>query len=128
MQVVEIENDVDTPSGVEVVSEFVEVEGALNETQVEALLGFLRSDSPEESDADLILSISRADSDSVVELFPTLLARFPTIYQHLYTSSLQVRVIEALATILLGFLNRVYDFISNRLFGFARIVEEVHSG
>src|SRR3546814_7399276 len=52
MQVVEIENYVDTPSGVEVVSEFVEVEGALNETQVEALLGFLRSDSLEESDAD----------------------------------------------------------------------------
>src|SRR3546814_12713009 len=38
MQVVEIENYVDTPSGVEVVSEFVEVEGALNETQVEAII------------------------------------------------------------------------------------------
>src|SRR3546814_10426310 len=98
MKVVEIENYVDTPSGVEVVSEFVEVEGALNETQVEALLGFLRSDSLEESDADLILSILRANSDSVLELFPTLLAKFPNIYKHLYTVSLQVRDREALAT------------------------------
>src|SRR3546814_14795739 len=91
MQVVEIENYVDTPSGVEVVSEFVEVEGALNETQVEALLGFLRSDSLEESDADLILSILRANRDSVIELFPTFISNVQNIYKHLYTVSLQVR-------------------------------------
>jgi hypothetical protein len=127
-QVVEIEQYIDTPSGVEVVSELVEVDRVLNQTQVDALLGFLRSDALEESDADLILSILRSHSDSVLEFFPILLTKFPNIYKHLYTVSLQIRDKEALATVLLDFLNQGDDFLEYQLFWLAVIAEESLSG
>src|SRR3546814_4496680 len=58
----------------------------------------------------------------------TLLAKFPNIYKHLYTVSLQVRDREALATILLEFLNQGDDFIEHQLFWLAAIAEEALSG
>lgn len=127
MQVVEIEQYVDTLSGVEVVSESVEVEAALNATQVDALLAFLRSDSLEESDADLILSILRAHSDSILEFFPILLRKFPNIYKHLYTVALQTSDREELASILIEFWEEEGELLEYQLFWLAVITEEALS-
>lgn len=128
MEVVEIEQYVDTPSGAEIVSELVEVERTLDKSQVDALLGYLKSASLEESDADLILNILRAHSDSVLEYFPVLLAKFPNMYKHLFTVALQIKDKEGLAEILLKFLNQGDDFIEHQLFWLAVITEEVLSG
>jgi hypothetical protein len=128
MQVVEIEEYIDTPSGVEVVTESVEIEASLDSAQVEALLEFLRSDALEESDADLILNILRAHSDSVLEFFPILLRKFPNIYKHLYSVALQVSDREELATILLDFLSDETELLEYQLFWLTVIAEESLAG
>ena len=127
LQIVEVEQFVDTASGVEVVSESVEVEAALNSAQVEALLAFLRSDLLEEGDADLILNILRSHSDSVLEFFPILLRKFPNIYKHLYTVALQTSDRGELASILVEFLKEGYALLEYQLFWLAVIAEEALS-
>ncbi|QQP99475.1 antiviral reverse transcriptase Drt5 [Lysobacter enzymogenes] len=124
MEVVEIEEYLDTPSGVEVVSGLVEVERNLSGDQVETLLTFLKDDSLEESDADLILSILRAHSDSVVAYLPSLLSKFPNIYKHIYAISGQIGDKEALARIILDFLGGERNLLEYQLFWLGVIVEE----
>ncbi len=127
MEVVSIEDYIDTPSGVEVISEEIEIEKNLDASQVEILLGFLALDSLEESDADLILNILRSHSDSVLEYFPVLLRKFPNIYKHLYTLAAYTSDRNTLAAIIFEYLNEGDAFLEYQLFWLAVIVEETLS-
>lgn len=124
LEVVEIEEYIDTASGVEVTSDLVEVEHQLSSTQIETLLAFLKDDALEESDAELILNILRMHSDSLLEYLPVLFARFPNLYKQLHAVSSHVSDKEELANVLLKFLQGSEPLLEYQLFWLAQIVEE----
>lgn len=128
MEVVEIEVYVDTPSGVEIGSEEVEIQKNLDPGQIEILLGFLKDDALEESDADLILNILRSHSDSILEHLPILLRKFPNIYKHIYVLAVEIADKEALASVLLDFLGGAPVLLEHQLFWIAVIAEETLQG
>jgi hypothetical protein len=124
-EVIEVDVYIDTPSGVEVGSEEVEIAHQLSAKQVDALLSFLRDEALEESDADLILNVLRTHSDSVLEYLPILLAKFPNIYKHLYSLSASISDREALARVVMDFIAGDSYLIEHQLFWLAVIAEEV---
>ncbi|WP_329740867.1 antiviral reverse transcriptase Drt5 [Dyella sp. A6] len=124
LEVVEIEDFIETASGVEVTSEMVEVEHQLSVAQVEMLLSFLKDDALEESDAEVILNILRMHSDSMLEYLPVLFARFPNLYKQLHAVCSHVNDKEGLADVLLKFLEESEPLLEYQLFWLAHIVEE----
>lgn len=124
LQVVEIEDYIETASGVEVTSEMIEVEQQLSAGQIETLLAFLKDDALEESDAELILNILRMHSDSLLEYLPVLFARFPNLYKQLHAVCSHVSDKEGLADVLLKFLQESEPMLECQLFWLAHIVEE----
>lgn len=117
-------------SGVEVETETVELEfeNTLNASQVEILLGLLREDTLEESDAELVLSALKAHSDSLLELIPSLLGRFPNITKHLYSICSSISDKESLGQAILGFINSQESLLEYQLFWLAVLVEEQLEG
>lgn len=111
-------------SGVAVVETAVEIEKSLNQEQIEALMVLLKDDDLEESDADLILSFLRSHSDSLLELFPTLLERFPNIIKHIYSICSEITDKKALAKIIHDFLHSGIDFLEYQLFWLGVILED----
>ncbi|MEW8190489.1 MAG: antiviral reverse transcriptase Drt5 [Candidatus Thiodiazotropha endolucinida] len=116
--------EVATASGVELVETEVEVENSLNQGQVEALMELLRSEALEESDADLILGFLRTHSDSLLELLPTLLERFPNLIKHIYSVCAEVHDKEALANIILEYLSTESNFLEYQLFWLGALIED----
>lgn len=124
LEVVEIEDYIETASGVEVALERVEVEHQLSPAQIETLLAFLKDDALEEADAELILNILRMHSDSLLEYLPVLLARFPNLYKQFHAVCSHVNDVEALASVLLKFLQDSGPLLEYQLFWLVHIVEE----
>ncbi|MCU7805981.1 MAG: RNA-directed DNA polymerase [Candidatus Thiodiazotropha sp. (ex Lucinoma borealis)] len=116
--------EVATASGVELVETEVEIENSLNQGQVDALMELLRSEALEESDADLILGFLRTHSDSLLELLPTLLERFPNLIKHIYSVCAEVHDKEALANIILEYLSTESNFLEYQLFWLAVLIED----
>lgn len=117
-----------TASGVEVVETGVEIENCLSKDQVEGLMTLLKDDDLDESDADLILSFLRSHSDSLIELFPLLLERFPNIIKHIYSVCSEITDKEALAKIIHDFLHSGIDLQEYQLFWLGAILEDYLSG
>jgi len=124
LEVVEIEDYIETASGVEVTSEMVEVEHQLSAAQVETLLSFLKDDALEESDAEVILNILRLHSDSMLEYLPILFARFPNLYKQLHAACSHVNDKEGLADVLLEFMRNSEPLLEYQLFWLAHIAED----
>lgn len=102
----------------------LEVENSLDEGQVDTLLGFLKSDELEESDADLILNVLKAHSDSIVEYLPALLFKFPNISKHIFALSQNITDKEELSEIIFDYLKTSENFLEYQLFWIATIAEE----
>lgn len=127
-EVVEIEVPVDEVFGSGITTAFetieVDIESNLSLGQVETLLGLLREDTLEESDADLILSFLKSHSDSLLELVPHLLGRFPNITKHLYSICSSIHDKELLAKTILEFINTQENLLEYQLFWLAVMAEE----
>lgn len=117
-----------TASGVEVIETEVEVENSLSSEQVEALMALLKSDDLEESDADLILGFLRAHSDSLLELMPILLERYPNLIRHIHSICADVTDKKGLSKVINGYLNENTDFLEYQLFWIASILEDYLQG
>jgi len=117
-----------TASGVAVIETEVEIENCLSEEQIEGLMALLKDDDLDESDADLILSFLRSHSNSLIELFPILLERFPNIIKHIYSICSEISDKEALAKIIHDFLHSGCDFLEYQLFWIGAILEDHLSG
>jgi len=115
-------------SGVAVIETEVEVEKSLNQEQIAGLLALLKDDDLEESDADLILSFLRSHSDSLLELFPTLLEKFPNIIKHIYSICSEITDKEALTKIIYEFLHSGINFLEYQLFWLGAMLEDHLSG
>jgi len=113
-----------TPSGVDMVETEVEIENPLSAEQTQALMSLLKDEALEESDADLILSFLRVHTESVLELMPILLERFPNLMKQIYAVCAEVPDKKELSKIILKFLKTGSFFLEYQLFWLAAIVED----
>jgi hypothetical protein len=113
-----------TPSGVDFVETEVEIEKSLSAEQVQALIGLLKSEALEESDADLILVFLRTHTESVLELMPILLEKFPNLIKQIYAVCAHVPDKKGLSNVILDFLKTHSFFLEYQLFWLAAIVED----
>jgi hypothetical protein len=124
MEIVSDVKEVVTASSIDMVEVEFEIESPLNESQVKALLVLLRDDALEESDADQILGFLRSHSDDILEHIPGLLRRFPNLAKHIYSFCGAISEKAELSTLLLEFLNEESFFLEYQLFWIACIVED----
>lgn len=120
--------EVYTASGVTVVETETEVESSLSTDQVEALMSLLRDDSLEESEADLILGFLRMHSDSLLELMPDLLDRFPNLIKHIHSVCAGITDKDGLSRVINDYLCSESDFLEYQLFWIASILEDYLQG
>jgi hypothetical protein len=102
----------------------IEVEKKLDEQQIATLLGLLKRDDLEEADADLILSLLKTHSDSLLTLIPSLLNRFPNITKHIYLVCSAVQDKEGLSAAVQAYLSDSKHFLEYQLFWLAVLAEE----
>lgn len=104
----------------------VEIENALDDDQVQTLIGLLKDDEADESDADMILGFLRkhAESDHLLEVIPELLSRFPNLIKHIYSVCADVEDKEGLKTVLTNYLTEDDSYLEYQLFWLVRIVED----
>lgn len=117
-----------TASGVELIETEIEVETNLSSEQVEALMALLKDDRLEESDADLILGFLRAHSDSLLELMPLLLDRYPNLIKHIHSVCADITDKECLSKIIHEYLSNGYGFLEYQLFWVGSILEDYLQG
>lgn len=117
-----------TASGVEPVEVDAEIEGTLDQQQIDALLNLLKDENLEETDAERILFFLRSYSDSILEHIPTLLARFPNLIKHIYAMCGAIKEKKELAAVILNYLKSESYFLEYQLFWLACIVEDYLMG
>ncbi len=120
--------EVPTASGVELIETEIEVEYNLSSEQVDGLMNLLKEDDLEESDADLILGFLRLHSDSLLELMPVLLTRFPNLIKHIYSVCSDIRDKEGLTKVIYEYLNSETSFLEYQLFWVGAILEDYLQG
>ena len=84
----------------------IEIEKALDVDQVRSLVGLLKNDEADESDAEMILGFlsKHAESDHLLEVIPELLLRFPNLVKQIHSVCANVEDKEGLKSILLEYL------------------------
>ncbi|MNJ29422.1 hypothetical protein D3C77_239890 [compost metagenome] len=116
-----------TPSGVGVI-EWEEdgeiVEKDLSTNQIDALLGILKNESIEETDADRILEFLRSHSDSLLDQLPTLLLRFPNLIKHIHSICAEINDKKRLVSVIDGFLDKKPYLLEYQIFWLASIIED----
>ncbi len=117
-----------TASGMELVETEIEVEKSLSQEQVNGLMSLLREDDLEETDADLILGFLRSHSDSLLELLPTLLDKFPNIIKHVYSICSDITDKAGLSKVINEFINSGSALLEYQLFWLGVILEDHLSG
>ena len=120
--------EVATVSGVEFIETEMEVESSLSRDQVDALMGLLRSEALEESDADLILSFLRVHSDSLLDFLPICLRKFPNLIRQLYSICSDISDRNSLVRIVQNYLDQENYFLEYQLFWLICIVEDYLMG
>tara|TARA_R110002051_G_scaffold232149_1_gene293946 strand:- start:70 stop:1554 length:1485 start_codon:yes stop_codon:yes gene_type:complete len=117
-----------TASGMEVVETEVEVEKSLSQEQVDGLMSLLKEDDLDESDADLILSFLRSHSDSLLELLPTLLEKFPNMIKHIYSICGDITDKNSLSKVINHFISSGAKLLEYQLFWIGAILEDHLAG
>src|SRR5690554_365344 len=117
-----------TASGVAVIETEVEIENSLSQEQINGLMALLKDDDLEESDADLILTFLRSHSDSLLEIFPTLLEKFPNIIKHIYSICSEITDKVTLTKIIHDFLHSGTVLLEYQLFWLGATLEDFLSG
>lgn len=128
MEVIQVEVPTAGLSGLDFEQIELQIENNLNKDQVDTLLSFLKSEELEESDADLILNVLKAHSDSIIEYLPILLARFPNISKHIFFLSQNITDKDELSEIIFEYLCSSDYFLEYQLFWLATIAEECLHG
>lgn len=120
--------EIHTASGIAVVETEVEEDLVLSEEQVGSLLNLLKNENLEESEADVILSFLRLHSDSLLELLPTLLTKFPNLIKHIHTICGGIEDKESLSEVIFNYLNSENNFLEYQLFWLGAILEDYLQG
>lgn len=115
---------VGTPSGAEIVESGELLEHNLNEEQLESILALLQDESVDESDVDLILGFLRSHSESLLELMPSLLLRFPSQIKNIYSICHAIQDKGGLIKVIYEYLNTESVFLEYQLFWIATILED----
>ena len=102
----------------------IEIENSLDETQISNLIDLLKNDDTEESDADQILAFLRTHSESVLEVIPELLTRFPNLIKHIHAVCADVEDKAELNNILRTYLEKQDYYLEYQLFWIAEIIED----
>lgn len=104
----------------------IEVENALNGDQVQTLVGLLKNDEADESDAEMILGFlsKHAKSEHLLEIFPELLSRFPNLIKQIHSVCADVEDKEELKSVLSDYLAEDESYLEYQLFWLVRIVED----
>ena len=127
-QIITETKSVPTESGVELVELEWELQRTVSTGEVDVLLSFLKDETLEEDDADLILSFMRTHSDSVLEYLPLLLHRFPNITKHIYSICSGISDKQGLVKVMLDYLNSGTYLLEYQLFWLSAIAEDYLSG
>ena len=130
LDTIEIEIDVEDIYGSGIQKDIVEieVEKKLDEKQIGTLLGLLKRDDLDETDADLILSVLKTHSDDLLELVPSLLHRFPNLTKHIYLVCSTVQDKEGLSAAIYTYLEGGANLLEYQLFWLAILSEEQLQG
>ncbi len=120
--------EVHTASGVELIETETEEVLSLSKDQVDSLLNLLKNDDLEESDADLILGFLRSHSDSLLELLPILLNRFPNLIKHIHSVCAGITDKNGLSKVIYDYLNSGTNFLEYQLFWLGAILEDYLTG
>lgn len=110
----------------DVVVNEVEITSTLDDEQVRNLVGLLKNDEADESDADMILGFlsQHAASDHLLEVMPELLSRFPNLIKQIYSVCADVSDKEELRNALTSYLTDSDSYLEYQLFWLAKIVED----
>lgn len=127
-EIVTDHDEIHAASGVELVETELDEELALSADQVDSLLNLLKEDSLEESDADMILGFLRLYSNSLLELLPILLDRFPNLIKHIHSLCAGIEDKDGLARIVNNYLNSGTVFLEYQLFWVGAILEDYLEG
>jgi len=120
--------EVHTASGVELIETQTEEDLPLSKDQADSLLSLLKEDDLEESDADLILGFLRLHSDSLLELLPILLTKYPNIIKHIHSVCAGIEDKDGLSEIINEYLNTEKNFLEYQLFWLGAILEDYLQG
>lgn len=120
--------EVHTASGVELVETETEEDVSLSKDQVNSLLNLLKDDELEESDADSILGFLRLHSDSLLELLPILLNKFPNLIKHIHSVCAGIEDKNGLSEVIYQYLNSNTSFLEYQLFWIGAILEDYLQG
>lgn len=103
-----------------------EIEHPLDAVQVKTLIDLLKNDEADESDADMILSFlsKHAESDSLIEIIPELLSRFPNLIKHIYSVCGNVDDKQSLKNVISDYLAEDDSYLEYQLFWLVKIVED----
>jgi hypothetical protein len=96
----------------------------LNEEEIEYLMNLLKSESLEESDAELILTLMRDHNEDIVEYIPIFLEQFPNLIKSIFFFCDFVDDINGLSEIILNFLRSSSYITEFQLFWIAKLSEE----
>lgn len=102
----------------------IEIEKSLDDTQIASLIDLLKNDDTEESDADQILAFLRTHSESVLEVIPELLTRFPNLIKHIHAVCADVEDKAELNNVLRIYLEKKDYYLEYQLFWIAAIIED----
>lgn len=102
----------------------IEVENSLDKDQIKNLIDLLKNDDTDESDADQILGFLRTHSDSVLEVIPELLTRFPNLIKHIHAVCADVTDKNSLNKILKDYLDIQDYYLEYQLFWITSIIED----
>lgn len=101
-------------SGVEIPeTEELQVEFDLSNDQIDQLLGFLKEDSLDDHDAELILNVLSMHSTDVESYIPVLLDRFPSLSKSIFSSLKNIRIDSRVANRKLS--NAIYEFLDRSI-------------
>lgn len=123
-EIVKDYEEIHTASGVELVETEVIQDKVLSKEQIDGLLSLLKEDDLEESDADLILSFLRVHSDSIIELLPNLLIKFPNLIKHIHSLCKNIDDKDSLSEVINNYLNTQVNFLEYQLFWIGTILED----
>lgn len=122
--IVTISEECESASGISIEEIQRKIVVKLNSNQINQLLNLLKNEQIEETDAELILSFLRSNSDDVIGVLPNILEKFPNLIKQVYFLSSTITDKNSLSKILLQHLNSDHFFLEYELFWIAKIVED----
>lgn len=96
----------------------------LSDEQVQYLFNLLESDSIEEEDAELVLSLMKQHSTEILDYIPMFMERFPSLIKNIYFSFGSISDKEKICSVITKFLNEINYISAYQLFWVVKMIED----